>query len=282
MFYPTLFRRWHGADAGLEQAMKNVQETTALGAYDPAPDELRDRVILITGAGDGIGKAVSLACAGYGATVILLGRSVKKLEAVYDAIIEQGAPQPAIYPLDLQGATPEHYEQLADNVANEFQRLDGLLHNAARLGPLTPMDHFEPEEWTRVFQVNVHAPFVLTRACLPLLKGSKDARVVFTTAEQGRSGRAFWGAYAASKAAAEAMMEVLAEEHDSTPNLRINSVDPGPTRTRLRSIAYPAENPDTVKPPEDIADRYVYLLGPGSAEVNGLRFTIDDPGRNLP
>ena len=165
--------------------MKNVHETTLLGAYEPAPDELRDRVILVTGAGDGIGKAVSLACARYGATVILLGRTVKKLEAVYDAIVEQGAPQPAIYPLDLQGATPEHYEQLADNVANEFQRLDGLLHNAARLGPLTPMDHFEPEEWARVFQVNVHAPFVLTRACLALLKNSKDARIVFTVAETG-------------------------------------------------------------------------------------------------
>jgi len=256
--------------------MKNVHETTVLGAYEPAPDELRDRVILVTGAGDGIGKAVSLACARSGATVILLGRTVKKLEAVYDAIVEQGAPQPAIYPLDLQGATPEHYEQLADNVANEFQRLDGLLHNAARLGPLTPMDHFEPEEWARVFQVNVHAPFVLTRACLALLKNSKDARIVFTVAEQGRPGRAFWGAYAASKAAAGAMMEVLADENESMPGLRVNSIDPGPTRTRLRSAGYPAENPDKLKMPEDIADRYVYLLGPGSAKVNGVRFVIGD------
>ena len=262
--------------------MYNVRENTVLGAYDPAPDELRDRVILVSGAGDGIGKAVSLACAGYGATVILLGRSVKKLEAVYDAIIEQGAPQPAIYPLDLQGATPEHYEQLTDNVANEFQRLDGLLHNAVRLGPLTPMDHFEPEEWARVFQVNVHAPFALTRACLPLLKSSTDARIIFTAAEQGRCGRAFWGAYAASKAAAETMMEVLADEHESTPGLRVNSIDPGPTRTRLRSAAYPAENPDSVKRPEDIADRYVYLLGPRSTGVNGVRFVIGDLGRNLP
>jgi NAD(P)-dependent dehydrogenase (short-subunit alcohol dehydrogenase family) len=262
--------------------MRNIHETTALGAYEPAPDELRDRVILITGAGDGIGKAVSLACARYGATLILLGRTVKKLEAVYDAIVEQGAPQPAIYPLDLQGATPEHYEQLADNVANEFQRLDGLLHNAARLGPLTPMEHFEAEEWAKVFQVNVHAPFVLTRACLPLLKSSKDACIVFTAAEQGRRGRAFWGAYAASKAAAEAMMEVLADEHESTPGLRINSIDPGPTRTRLRSAAYPAENPDNLKMPEDVADRYVYLLGPGSAGVNGVRFVIGDLERKLP
>lgn len=256
--------------------MTNVRETTVLGAYEPAPDELRDRVILITGAGDGIGKAVSLACARYGATVILLGRTVKKLEAVYDAIIDQGAPHPAIYPLDLQGATPEHYEQLADTVASEFQRLDGLLHNAARLGSLTPMDHFEPEEWARVFQVNVHGAFILTRACLPLLKSSKDARIVFTAAEQGRRGRAFWGAYAASKAAAEAMMEVLADENESTPNLRVNSLDPGPTRTHLRAVAYPAENPNHLKTPQSIADRYVYLLGPGSTEVNGLRFVIGD------
>ena len=249
---------------------------TKLLPYNPPANVLADRIILITGAGDGIGRAVSIACGKLGATVILLGRTVKKLERVYDAIVEAKGPKPAIYPMDLAGATAQHYAELAENVDREFGRLDGLLHNAAHLKTLSSIENSEPEDWARSFQVNVHAPYMLTRACLPLLRKSADASIVFTAAEEGRQGRAYWGAYAASKAAAESVMEVLADELEATPNVRVNSIDPGPTRTRLRQAAYPGKNPNSYKTPEAVADRFVYLLGPEGMGKNGVKFVADE------
>jgi NAD(P)-dependent dehydrogenase (short-subunit alcohol dehydrogenase family) len=253
-----------------------MPETTPLPPYTPPAKILADRVILITGAGDGIGKAVSLACGALGATAILLGRTVRKLEKVYDAIVEANGPKPAIYPMDLAGATAEHYAELKENVDKEFGRLDGLLHNAAHLKALSSVENSDPEDWALSFQVNVHAPYLLTRACLPLLRRSEDARIVFTADAGGRRGRAYWGAYAASKAAAECLMQVLADELEATPNVRVNGIDPGPTRTRLRQAAYPGKDPGSYKSPEAIADGYAYLLGPASREHNGMRFIIDD------
>jgi NAD(P)-dependent dehydrogenase (short-subunit alcohol dehydrogenase family) len=253
-----------------------MPEPTPLPAYTPPPRVLAGRVILITGAGDGIGKAVSIACGTLGATVILLGRTVKKLEKVYDAIVEAKGPQPAIYSMDLAGATAQHYAELVQNVDKELGRLDGLLHNAAHLKALSSIENSDPQEWAVSFQVNLHAPYLLTRACLPLLRKSADARIVFTAAEQGRRGRAYWGGYAASKAATDCLMEVLADELEATPNVRVNSIDPGPTRTRLRQAAYPGKNPISYKAPEAITDAYVYLLGPDSRDHNGVRFTIPD------
>ncbi len=252
-----------------------MSEPTLLPEYSPPPGVLADRVILITGAGDGIGRAVSIACGSLGATVILLGRTVRKLEKVYDAIVQAKGPQPAIYPMDLAGATAQHYEELAENVHKEFGRLDGLLHNAAHLKTLSSIDNAEPEDWAITFQVNLHAPYLLTRACLPLLKKSNDASVVFTGAEEGRKGRAYWGAYAASKAAADCIMEVLADELEATPNIRVNSIDPGPTRTRLRQAVFPGRNPESYKTPEAVTDSYVYLLGPESKNINGVKFTAE-------
>jgi NAD(P)-dependent dehydrogenase (short-subunit alcohol dehydrogenase family) len=229
--------------------------------------------MLITGAGAGIGKAVSIACGSLGATVILLGRTVRKLEKVYDALLEAQGPKPAIYPMDLAGATAQHYAELAESLDKEFGRLDGLLHNAAHLKALSSIENSDPQDWALSFQVNLHAPYLLTRACLPLLRKSEDASLVFTGAAEGRQGRAYWGAYAASKAAADCMMEVLADELEATPNVRVNSIDPGPTRTRLRQAAYPGKNPSSHKTPEAVANAYVYLLGPDSRDHNGTRFT---------
>ncbi len=253
-----------------------MSELISLPSYNPPPRVLANRIILVTGAGDGIGKAVSLACGSFGATVILLGRTVRKLEKVYDAIVAAKGPKPAIYPMDLAGATAEHYAELAENVDKEFGRLDGLLHNAAHLKALSSIENSDLEDWALSFQVNVHAPYMLTRACLPLLRKSDDASVVFTGAAEGRQGRAYWGAYAASKAAAECMMDVLADELEATPNVRVNSIDPGPTRTRLRQAAYPGKNPNSYKTPESVADGYVYLLGPDSKGNNGVKFVADD------
>ena len=240
--------------------------------YSPAPDLLADRVILISGAGDGLGKAVALACAAHGATLVLLGRTVPKLEAVYDQIVAAGHPDPAIYPLDLLGANPNDHDQLAERVAAEFGRLDGLLHNAARLGTLTPVEYYEPKVWLETIHINLNAAFFLTRACLPLMKQSPDASIVFTSADVGRQGRAYWGAYGVSKFGIEGLTQILARELDRLPSIRVNTLDPGPTRTRLRAAAYPGEDPHTLPEPETLTTAYLFLLGPDSRGVSGRAF----------
>jgi NAD(P)-dependent dehydrogenase (short-subunit alcohol dehydrogenase family) len=237
--------------------------------YHPGPDLLKARVILVTGAGDGIGAAAAKSFAAHGATVILLGRTIRKLEIVYDAIEAAGGPQPAIYPMNLEGASPKDYEDLATTLDQEFGRLDGLLHNASELGTLTPLGQYDLEKWTQVMQVNLNAPFLLTRATLDLLKQSNDASLIFTSSSVGRKGRAYWGAYGISKAANENMMQIWADELETNTNIRVNSINPGATRTRMRATAYPGEIPETVPLPEEIMPAYLYLMGPDSKGVTG-------------
>lgn len=237
--------------------------------YTPPADILAGRVILVTGAGDGIGKAVSLAFAAHGATVILLGRTTSKLESVYDDIVTAGGDKPAIYPMDLQGAVPDDYQQLAQRIESEFGRLDGLLHNAGLLGPLTSIEHYDPMEWLRVIQVNLHAPFLLTQACLALLKRAPSSSVLFTSSGVGRRGRAYWGAYSVSKFAIEGLMQTLADELEQNSPVRVNSINPGRVRTAMRAAAYPAENPAELLTPRDIVGPYLYLLGPDGRGLHG-------------
>ncbi|MEW6647234.1 MAG: YciK family oxidoreductase [Pseudomonadota bacterium] len=239
--------------------------------YKPAPDLLKDRVILVTGAGDGIGAAAAKAFAAHGATVILLGRSARKLEKVYDDIEQSGGPQPALVPLNLEKAVPEQYLELATMVEKEFGRLDGLLHNAALLGTLTPLEQYDLKQWAQLMQVNLHAPYLLTRAMLPLLKNSKDASVLFTSSGVGRKGRAYWGAYAITKAADENMMEIWADELETNTSIRVNSIDPGAVRTSMRAKAYPGEDPNNLPRPEEIMSVYLYLMGPDSRGTTGQR-----------
>ena len=244
--------------------------------YTPASDLLAARHILVTGAGDGIGRAAALTFAAHGASVILLGRTASKLEKVYDEIEQCGGPQAAILPLDLAQATPVHYEQVAQTIEKEFGGLDGLLHNAADAGTLTPMELYEPDMWYRVMQVNLHAAWLLTRACLPLLRKSGDASIVFTTADAGRQGRAYRGAYGVSCFGLEGLMQILADERATETRIRVNSLDPGAVRTGMRARAYPGENPRTLPAPEDIMPAYLYLLGPDSRGVNGQALNAGD------
>lgn len=237
--------------------------------YRPGPRLLADRVILVTGAGDGIGRAVSLAFAAHGATVVLLGRTIAKLEDVYDRIKQAGGPEPAIYPMDLEGAVPDDHAELAERIDSELGRLDGLLHNAAQLGTLTPIEHYDPGTWLRVLQVNLNAPFLLTRACLPLLKKAADASLLFTSSGVGRRGRAYWGAYAVSKFGVEGLTQILADELEANSSVRVNSINPGAVRTGMRAAAYPAEDPAALSTPEDIVLPYLYLMGPESRDVRG-------------
>lgn len=244
--------------------------------YTPAPELLAGRVILVTGAGDGIGAAAAKRFAAHGATVILLGRTIRKLEEVYDAIEQAGGPQPAIYPMNLEGAAPKDYDDLAATLDKEFGRLDGLLHNAALLGTLTPLNQYDLEMWGKVLQVNLHAPYLLTRSVLGLLKAAEDASVVFTSAAVGRHGKAYWGAYGVAYAGIENMMQTWADELETNTSIRLNSIDPGPVRTRMRRNAYPGEEAEQNPPPEAVLATYLYLLGPDSKGVTGRQFNAQE------
>ncbi|WP_156896996.1 YciK family oxidoreductase [Ferrimonas kyonanensis] len=236
--------------------------------YSPKKDLLTDKVILVTGAGDGIGRQAALTYAAHGATVILLGRSVNKLEAVYDEIEALGAPQAAIIPLDMQGATEQNYIDMADTIEGQFGRLDGVLHNAGMLGSLTPLEQVSTEMFNEVMQVNLTAQFVMTKALMRLFRQQNAGSIIFTSSGVGRKGRAFWGPYAISKFATEGMMQVWADELDDT-QIRVNCINPGATRTKMRALAYPAENPETLKTPQELMPLYLYLMGDDSLEVNG-------------
>jgi len=236
--------------------------------YQVSADALKNKTILVTGAGDGIGKQAALHYAEHGATVILLGRTVAKLEAVYDEIEAAGYPTPAIVPLDLKGATKQHYIDMAETIQSQFGKLDGLLHNAGLLGMLSPFEQFEEAIFDEVMQINVKAQFLMTQALLPVLQQSDDSRIIFTTSTVGHQGRAFWGAYAISKFATEGMMQTLAHEMEGT-QVKVNAINPGGTHTRMRAQAFPAEDISLLKTPKDLMPLYVYLMAPESINVNG-------------
>ena len=242
---------------------------TQIVEYQPQADLLAERIILITGAGDGIGKAAALSSAAHGATVILAGRTVAKLEQVYDQIIEAGGLEPIIYPIDLEGATSENYDELCGHIDEQFGRLDGLLHNAGILGQRTPLSNYRQDVWDKVMKVNITAQFQMTQALMPVLEKSADSSVIFTTSGVGRVGRSFWGAYAVSKFAVEGMVQVWASELEGLGSVRLNAINPGATATGMRAQAFPAENPGSLKSAAEIMPTYLYMLGSDSKAVNG-------------
>jgi len=239
--------------------------------YQAAPDSLKDRVILITGATDGIGKALAIAAAKLGAQVIAHGRSQKKLEAVADLVTDAHSKPMALLPLDFEKVGPAEYEAIAEAIENNFGHLDGLVHNAAMLAERAPIEHHDVPKWLRAMHVNTNAPFILTRYCLPLLKKSQNASIVFSSCDIATEAKAHWGPYLVSKWANEGMMRMLADELSNT-TVRVNSVNPGTTNTKIRMQAFPAENRDVLPKPEDVLNPYLYLLGSSSPGVTGQQF----------
>ena len=237
--------------------------------YQPEENCLKDKVILITGTGDGIGKEAAKTFAKLGATIILLSKTEKKIVDLYDEIVEAGYPQPAIITLNLEKATPEQFYELAQMIETEFGHLDGLIHNAAMFEGLSPISQFDPLLWERTVKVNLHAPFLLTQAMLPLLNKSKSASVLFTSSGVAHQGRAYWGAYGVTKAAGDNLMGILADELESNTTIRVNSIDPGRVRTRMRALAFPGENPMDNPAPADIMNSYIYLMSDASKDING-------------
>jgi len=248
-------------------------------SYEPAQDLLDGRVILVTGATSGIGRAVARDLVRYGATVVLHGRNATALETLYEELKQLG-PEPVAAQLDFERAQGDEYQHLTEQIESRFNRLDGVLHNAGVLGDLSPIEHYNVSLWQRVMHINVNAPFILTRCLLPLLRRSQDASLLFTTSGVGNIGRAYWGAYCASKFATEGLAQVLADECENT-SIRVNCINPGATRTAMRRKGFPAEDPESLPAPESITGPYLYLLGPDSRGVSGARVECR-PGTTRP
>jgi len=253
------------------ELQSSATELTHRDIRDFVPSEncLDGKTILVTGAGDGIGRVAALTYARYGATVLLLGRTSSKLEYVYDEIESFGGKQPAMLPMNLEGATYAEMQKLENLIHREVGQLDGILHNAGMLGPLTPLEMYDVDMFAQVMKINFTATFMLTQALLPLLKDAPHGSIVFTSSSVGTHPRAFWGAYALSKQAVEGMSDIFTQETQNTTNLRFNCINPGGTRTNMRAHAYPGENPMSLKTPEDIMSAYVCLMSNESIGVRG-------------
>jgi NAD(P)-dependent dehydrogenase (short-subunit alcohol dehydrogenase family) len=236
--------------------------------YTITAGELSGKVILVTGANKGFGRAMSLDLAKAGATVILLGRDLAGLEEVYDEIVNFNYNEPILYPLDLEGAEPKHYEEMAIRIMDEFGKLDGIVHNASILGTMMSIAEYDIKIWYSVMQINLNAQFMLTQFLIPALVKSEDARVIFLSSTVGRMGRAYWGAYSVSKFATEGMAKALSEELEHT-NIKVNTLNPNKMRTKMRQDAYPAENRDELPTPEEKSPAIVYLFSEDAKKYNG-------------
>jgi len=258
--------------------MAGVTEQYARLPEDWAPqaDSLRERIVLIVGASGGLGRASALAAAKAGANVVLLGRKVRALEKVYDEIIALNLAAPALYPLDLSGATPRDYEELATTIEREYRRLDGIVHAAAHFDGLRPASEIAPEEWMRALHVNLTAPFLMTQACLPLLQTAADASVVFVLDDPARMGKAYWGGYGAAKHAVAGIASILHEETENS-SVRVHALLPAPMRTALRRTAYFGENTLALPTPDASAAAVVYLLGAQGSAARGRTLDLRRP-----
>ena len=241
--------------------------------YLPAKDLLKDRVILVTGAGSGIGRAISLAFARFGATVVLLGKTLKELESVYDEIEAAGYPEPAIYPLNMEGSSAKDYQDMADIFEDKLGGLDGIALNAGWLPAFIPFKEYDIELWSKTITVNLHANFLITQACLPLLEKSKDPSIIFSAHD---SRKAYNGAFGIAKAGSQAMMDILADEYDTDGNfIRVNSIDTGPLRTQMRKMNYPGEDMEKLARPESVVGPYLYFMGPDAGKRTAEKIVID-------
>ena len=237
--------------------------------FKPSKDCLKVKTILVTGTGSGIGRAAAKILSQYGAQLILLSKDTGKLESLYEEIIQQGSKEPLIHPMNFENAEEEEYLKVKEAIQDKFDKLDGLINNAGVLGEKKPLDQYQFSIWKKVLNVNLDSAFLLTKTLLPLLNHSKLSSVIFTSSGVGKKGRAYWGAYAISKFATEGMMEVFADELENTTRIRVNCINPGAVRTKMREEAYPAEDPEKNPLPKEIMNLYVYLMCDVSKEING-------------
>ena len=240
---------------------------------DIPADSLKGKTIVITGAGSGIGRQAAKSFSDFGANLILLSKDQGKLESLYDEINADNSKNIIIQPMDFEKAEEREFEEIVGAIKEEHSIIDGLLNNVGILGEKKSLEQYNFSTWTSVLQVNLHASFLLTKNLIPLLKKSNNGSIVFTSSGVGRKGKAYWGAYSISKFATEGMMQILSEEFQNTSRIRVNSINPGPVRTKMRELAYPAENPEVNPLAADIMKYYLYLMSDQSLKISGQ--TID-------
>jgi len=235
-------------------------------------NNLANKTILVTGAGSGIGKSAAITYASHGANVILLGKTKSKLEKAYDEIERYCYAAPSISLMNLLLADANDYQELIDNLLAEFNKLDGLLLNAAILGDRSPIEQYDVKKWVETIHINLTSQFILVKTLLPALKKSGNASVVFTSSDVGKIGKAFWGAYSVSKFGVEGLCQILAEEFDNDSAIRFNCINPGAVRTKMRKEAYPLENPEDLPSPDEVMEKYLWLMSEASKNISGKSF----------
>ena len=237
--------------------------------YQAQQNVLEEKVILISGGGSGIGKSAGLIFAEHGADLILVGKNPAQLESTYQEFLDKNLKPPLLHIMDLEKSNENDFQEINTVIEKEFGKLDGLLNNAGILGDKTPLENYKIDVWKKVFDINVHASFLLTKSLLPVLKAAENSSIIFTSSAVGKRGKAYWGAYSLSKFATESMMQIFSEELENTSNVRVNSIDPGRVRTKMRAAAYPAEDPLSLLEAKDIMNAYLYLMSNDSLETKG-------------
>ena len=237
--------------------------------YNSPKNLLKDKVILVTGGGSGIGRQAGLTFAAFGAEVILLGKNSSNLNETYSLFEKNNLKKPILQAIDFEIAEEEDFKKISEEVLKEFGKLDGLLNNASILGTKTSIQNYDINEWRRVSKINFESSLLLTRSLLPVLQIPDNSSIVFTSSGVGRKGKAYWGAYAISKFATEGLVQILSEELEKTSGIRVNAINPGAVRTKMRAQAYPAEDPKTLKNPKDIMNAYLFLMGIDSLGITG-------------
>ena len=237
--------------------------------YNAPKNLLQDKVILVSGGGSGIGREAGLTFASFGAEVILLGRDSANLEDSYNLYEKNNLKNPVLQPIDLETAQEEDFKKISEEVFKEFGKLDGLLNNASILGTKTSIQNYDFKEWRRVSKINFESSLLLTRSLLPVLQIPDNSSILFTSSGVGKKGKAYWGAYAISKFTTEGLVQILSEELEKTSGIRVNAINPGAIRTKMRAQAYPAEDPKTLKSPKEIMNAYLFLMGKDSLEIKG-------------
>ena len=239
--------------------------------FQPPANLLSGKTVAITGAGAGIGATTAKTLASFGANIVLIGRSRKPLETVFDWIEQNTSTAAVIVPCDLENLSAEAVDNLSHSIRDTYGNLDGLIHNASMLGPKVPIAHYPPDEWQRVMQTNVTAPFLLTRGLFDALDASANACVLYISSSVGREGRAYWGAYSASKFALEGLSQIFADETENAGRIKVYSINPGATRTGMRAQAYPGEDPLSVPLAENHMQLMLWLLQATTPAANGSR-----------
>ena len=237
--------------------------------YNAPKNLLKSKVILVTGGGSGIGRQAGLTFAAFGAEVILLGKNSSNLNETYSLFEKNNLKKPILQAIDFETAEEEDFKKISEEVLKEFGKLDGLLNNASILGTKTSIQNYDIKEWRRVSKINFESSLLLTRSLLPILLIPDNSSIAFTSSGVGRKGKAYWGAYAISKFATEGLVQILSEELEKTSGIRVNAINPGAVRTKMRAEAYPAEDPNTLKNPKEIMNAYLFLMGIDSLGITG-------------